>query len=351
MWYLKKSDDSVYGPVKEPVLKRWAEEGRIAPADRISRDRETWIEPAGLALLEMQWTVELPNGDRYGPIHALALREPLENGEISLTSRLHHTELDEPALVGDVLINALIAQNKTLRTPGAEAALTPDAPMTAEDKTPAQATTPPAADNQWKETAQRMDFFEREATKWKRMYEEERADAIKKEEEAQEELRTLREETLTERRQIEKLQHRLEKLEKSYNQLKQAAETGEDTDNQAAQLATLLDSYNDLSQNYDNLFEQLSAKTQDLQEALEDRNLMRKETEERLQHMRELLQREQQTADTARRRLADMEETHQQLLRSYRDMNDRFIRMREQQRKEKDAGRKPSSGSQVRLHR
>ncbi len=52
-WYLRKDGGAEYGPVAEEVLRAWAAEGRVAPEDWISTDRENWIPPHELASLEM----------------------------------------------------------------------------------------------------------------------------------------------------------------------------------------------------------------------------------------------------------------------------------------------------------
>jgi hypothetical protein len=46
--------------------------------------------------------------------------------------------------------------------------------------------------------------------------------------------------------------------------------------------------------------------------------------------MEDIVRRERSEADAARKRAAEMEENHLNLGKAYRDLNERFIRMREQ---------------------
>ncbi len=62
---------------------------------------------------------------------------------------------------------------------------------------------------------------------------------------------------------------------------------------------------------------------------MEQRTAAEKKTEERLRAMDELVRREQTEADQARRASAQTESAYLELLRSYRDLNDRYIRLRQ----------------------
>ena len=42
-WYLRIDDGSVFGPVPEVDLVDWAADGRIAPGNELSADREQWM--------------------------------------------------------------------------------------------------------------------------------------------------------------------------------------------------------------------------------------------------------------------------------------------------------------------
>lgn len=82
-WYLKKSDGAVFGPVDETALESWAADGRVSPDDQVSGDQKAWQPAPSLPGLNMEWVLELPNGSRFGPLHALAFRDLIERGDVS----------------------------------------------------------------------------------------------------------------------------------------------------------------------------------------------------------------------------------------------------------------------------
>ena len=93
--YLKRNDGEVYGPVDLPTLQLWATDGRVAPDDKISADRETWTPASDLAELSMEWKVELRDGSIYGPIHILALRDLIHDGTVSRRAKIKHKQSGE----------------------------------------------------------------------------------------------------------------------------------------------------------------------------------------------------------------------------------------------------------------
>jgi predicted transcriptional regulator len=92
-----------------------------------------------------------------------------------------------------------------------------------------------------------------------------------------------------------------------------------------------MEAYNNLAENYDTVLSQLTGKSEELQSMQETRQQLEKEMKERLARMDRIVEREQQEADRARIRLAEIEHTHHQLLRSFRELNDRYIHLRERQ--------------------
>lgn len=81
-WYLKKGSGTIYGPVDLESLQAWARDGRIAPEDQVSTDRETWEPAPDLPPLEMRWFIELPGGGTYGPAHMAAFIDMLNEGAL-----------------------------------------------------------------------------------------------------------------------------------------------------------------------------------------------------------------------------------------------------------------------------
>lgn len=71
-WFLKVSDETVYGSVTLRTLIFWAERGGIHPGYRVSCDREHWVEAAGMPELAMDWCVVTPGGEICGPLNRVA---------------------------------------------------------------------------------------------------------------------------------------------------------------------------------------------------------------------------------------------------------------------------------------
>lgn len=101
-WYLRIDEDSLYGPVVAEKLREWAQQGRVAPGNEVSADREQWIPAEDLPELEMVWNVELDDGTFFGPLNVKALRDLLEDETITFDSRLVNRTSGETASVGEM---------------------------------------------------------------------------------------------------------------------------------------------------------------------------------------------------------------------------------------------------------
>jgi len=94
-WWVRDHRGGRYGPVAFEVLKSWARDGRIGPANEISRDGVEWSLATAEPALEMEWVVEVEDGQFYGPIHRDAVRGLIEEGAITQCAVLfHRTALD-----------------------------------------------------------------------------------------------------------------------------------------------------------------------------------------------------------------------------------------------------------------
>ena len=109
-WFLKKIDNTVYGPVDLDTLKAWAADGRVHPDDRASQDEIRWKPAPEISELDMEWMVDLASGKPYGPVHVLALRDLIREGTVTPDSRLMHVKTRQALRAGDVLLKALIEQ-------------------------------------------------------------------------------------------------------------------------------------------------------------------------------------------------------------------------------------------------
>jgi len=317
-WYLLKNDGNVYGPVTWPELQSWAADGRIAPEDSLSEDRRNWKSAPSYADLRMEWLVELDDGSRYGPMHLMALRDMQQEGALTSATKLIHARTNEATSLGNAL-NTPISVAPTPEPPPAAAE-----PAVGEAK-PASSRAPTRME--WKEIARSKDHFEREAQKWKQMYEDERRRADKAEQTAETRVEELRRGELSSRLTIEQHQRTIAQLEKKITLMEQSMASA-DSSGQPAQTLALIQSYQELSERYDNLVQQLTAKSGEIQGLLESRNQTEQRAAEQVHHMEEVLKREREEADAARRRATELEQSHLDLVRAYRELNDRFIRFR-----------------------
>ena len=323
-WYLRKNDDTVYGPVDDVMLRRWAAEGRIAPEDHISRDRQIWSPAHDQPALQMDWLIETDDKSMYGPLHLSALRELVADGALNAQTRLTHKTTGVVQTLG----KALGAADEQARKPEQSIPAVPAVPAEPAHSDAAAAAAVPAR-AEWKEIAQSKDFFEREAKKWRKMYEDEHANFLRRESSFHERTDEMRKNELASRLVIEQLERKLTHIESNYNALKKTVESSS-TDSATTQLAALMESYQEMSAQFDTLMQQLTAKSREIQSLIESRAETEKRAEEKIRQMEEIVRRERAEADSVRSRVAEMEENHLNLGKAYRDLNERFIRMREQ---------------------
>lgn len=312
-WYLRKSDDTVYGPVDNTMLHQWAAEGRIAPEDHVSKDQQIWSPAHDLPDLHMDWLITMEDGSLYGPLHLSALRELAADGSLNAQTRLTHKTT-----------GAVQSIDEPLATP--EEPVGPSAPIEPAQPLPSAAAVPARAE--WKEIAQSKDFFEREANKWRKMYEDEHASSVRRENALEERINEMRKNELASRLVIEQIQRKLAHVEGNYNTLKQTVESNSTNDN-TTQLVALMESYQELSLQFDTLMQQLTSKSQEIQILIQSRAETEKRAGEQIKQMEDIVRRERAEADSARSRVAEMEENHLNLGKAYRDLNERFIWMRE----------------------
>ncbi len=343
-WFLRKGTGAVYGPVAEETLQAWAKDGRVAPEDYISTDQVSWLPPFELSSLEMVWFIELPDGLEYGPAHRDALEGLVADGSLPPPVRLRHAVTGERIVLGaeagapeappprDPLHNgdtqpipAAVAPPPV--EPPAEPAPseTPPetrapAPAEAPPPTPPPSTIEPDRTVGWRAIVHERDRFEREALKWKSLYEQTaarldeetaRCEALRRA--AEQERRATDSEHEQLRRRIEDLSAELERAT--------ARTRGAD--------AQIIEAYHELVRNYDVLAAQITAKEDTERHLREEIAALRAEHESALATAAERSRRERELAEHAHRRLDELERAHVELVRSYRELNDRYIRLRD----------------------
>lgn len=386
-WYLRNDEGHIFGPVSLPTLQLWAADGRITPEDHVSADRKTWQPAPEIGELGMHWRVEAADGTRYGPIHLLALRDMLKEGYVDIDGIIENHNTGERQEIGRALLPVLMKQNANLvhQTTQLQALVRdleshppkPDdakqletvhrlqerireleaQPKEQEDTArtgrinvlqarvreleeiskeqhhqllrhnPGYQSQRDPLMKEWKQATQSRETFEKEARKWKQLFEEERHSHQGAEEHLTAQLRDLRDRLMETETARERAALKLKQLERKLEE----AETVEPgaSGNDPSISSSLLESYNSLSASYDALLKQLNEKSEELRSYMDTREQTEHMASARMKEMEDLLHREREEADKARRRLAELEEAHLQLVRSYREMNDRFIRMRQ----------------------
>lgn len=103
MWRVQKPDGSVYGPAPLEVLRRWAAEGRIAADDQVAEEGGDWRPAPSVAALEMEWLLMQDGEAAIGPLHILAFAELLQDGALIGQEFLVHAAGGEPAPIACVI--------------------------------------------------------------------------------------------------------------------------------------------------------------------------------------------------------------------------------------------------------
>lgn len=233
----------------------------------------------------------------------------------------------EPAAVAPAAAAPALEVSAPIATPAAPVTVTP--PPSAAASPTLLAPPPPNRNAEWKEMAGKRDHFEKETNRWKRLYADLQASSTKREQELSERVEHLRREELAARTQLEQTQISLQKLEKTIKQISDVSVFPTAAEATAAQRAAILDAYNELSRRCDTLMDQLNAKSAELEEFEQSQQHIKEEADQRVQTVEAHMRKERDDADRARKRALLLEEDHIQLLRSFRDLNDRYIRMRQ----------------------
>jgi chromosome segregation ATPase len=106
-WRLRKPDGSIYGPVAFPEFYRWAAEGRILPDDFVAEGDGDWVPAPSVAELELDWL--LPRGETVlGPLHLLAYAELLQERMLSGSEPIVKKTGGEPIPVGQAVAAELL---------------------------------------------------------------------------------------------------------------------------------------------------------------------------------------------------------------------------------------------------
>lgn len=367
-WYLRKSDKSIYGPVEHATLCAWAASGRIVPDDEVSEDQQHWQPAPSLSALKMDWVLDLGGGETFGPLHALALAELVRDGSVGPDQPVRHRADDIRCTLAEAVLPSLLQQPATPAVkPEGEIARLQEALSAAEQRLselaqPRAAIDDPEVPRLRDELAaarQRIAELEQpkplaEDPEVPRLQEalaqaqaritELEKPAIPVEDPA---VPRLRDELAAARQRIAELeQPRPPAEDPELSRLRDALANAESRvkeleakpaesparlteDNLIS--SALMQSYHKLSRNYDRLLVQMNEKSQELAQAIEAHARTTQELEARLTSTQESASADRRALDEARVRMMELEKTHLELVRSYRAMNDRYIRLRQQQ--------------------
>lgn len=310
-WFVRKADGVEFGPASISDLAAWARDGRIAPDDSVSTDRAAWRPAPEVSELDMNWLVETEPELFYGPAHAMAFVEMMREGVLRGSSRVRHARTGEETHL-DLLAARIEASAKT------------EALMSHVRSAPAEAEAPAAAAPErtvsWKSMAMEKDRFEQEAAHWKQLYDENQARLAELEKKLMETTRTLERERISHGTAMEQAGMEIEALRR----VTAIRETSEGPDKLDA-------AYTELSRGFEALGREQEKKNAELEELRRKIVELRKGYEDRIALMEEHIRREQNASDTALSRLAEVERAHADMVAMVRDLNDRYIRLREHQ--------------------
>lgn len=305
--FFARAEDKTHGPVELATLQHWAASGGITAWTEVGPSAEgPWTPAAEMDALEMHWQVTDEDGEKFHPCHVLALRGEVESGNIQPYWDVVHLPTGETWQVVDALCSALLEHNKMLEQRLARYAV----------PTPGET----GGDGDWTSLMRELDQQKQASEKWKRLYEDELERNQTREKELQDQTEELRAWQRKAAERIKTLERRRTQLEQ-VNALPEAEETrGEDRDLRGA--------YQELRMQMDHFVQSLELRNQQLEasrEALRTvEDTLRAERRQRADERE--TERAQRTETEAL--LTRLEQAHIDLTRSYRELNERMIRMR-----------------------
>jgi hypothetical protein len=308
-WYLKKADGEEYGPIDTPTLQHWAADGRVTPEDLVSEDREDWGPAPDIEDLEMHWTARLNNGTRYGPVHLMAVHFMIQEKAMGLDSPVTDVRTGEEHPAGSVLVNALTLQNRQL----------------SEDLE--SLTASKEADHSELESFRKLfgDGIEAAAQTINELEALKSAKAGSTAPEGPSNAGA----TATDEAVTAGLKKRIHVLEKQIADLESKTPQPPSAGEEHPADILLQESFKELSKNYDLLMGHLEEKRDEIKTLLEIRKEYEKSASEQIARLESTLRKEREEHEALRRQLNEIQEAHLEFVRSYREMNDKLIRLRQ----------------------
>lgn len=103
-WYVRIDKGAVSGPVDLSVLRAWAKQCRIGPGDEVSEDKNAWAPIESIPELEMDWLINLPGNETYGPLNATAIAELVKEGLIPEAAKLTNRHTEEISSINKLIM-------------------------------------------------------------------------------------------------------------------------------------------------------------------------------------------------------------------------------------------------------
>lgn len=354
-WFIKKEDGSSFGPIDLAELREWAAEGRVAPEDQISTDQHNWSPSHENRDLHMDWTIDFEDGSTYGPIHLLAFADFMAEGIVRLDSEITNIRHEVSYALGEVLLPALVRSNTNLRTaidelrselshsvehskdvfekaqyPAEKTEVDKDLlPTSKEDVSEAKMSEKPAA------TIKDVAKEHKRSERWEKLYRDEVEKAEQRDAELNNALREQANQILeltTELDDAKSKLHNLEKMQREVEKIEELSKSGDENkfDALKSNYKQLMESYNQISLQYEQLSKHLEEQSNEIEDLRSAKSSAQEMADRRTRESLEEVHRERQEADKARAKLSRIEKEHNELLKSYREMNDQMIRMRQQ---------------------
>lgn len=102
LYLLKAENSEVFGPVDFNQLASWATAAQISPLDKISSDQQTWFKAPMVPELGMDWLIELSSEQLYGPTTLGAIQEFINLGEVHADTNLINAKDGTSTAVNEV---------------------------------------------------------------------------------------------------------------------------------------------------------------------------------------------------------------------------------------------------------
>ena len=102
LYLLKAENSEVFGPVAFDQLTAWATAAQVSPLDKVSSDQETWFKAPMVPELGMNYLIELTSEQLYGPTTLGAIQEFINLGEVHADTNIINAKDGTNDLVGNI---------------------------------------------------------------------------------------------------------------------------------------------------------------------------------------------------------------------------------------------------------